>query len=287
MVEGRITKGVGGLYFVSGTDGNTYECSVRGIFRKQKIVPTVGDNVSVKIIENNLGTIDKIHKRNNFMIRPKVANIDCVIITVAATSPAINYDLLDRFLVLAEVQGIENILICVNKSDLADEDTKDYLTKVYSSIYQLIFASTFENINIDQLAEYISGKVAVFAGASGVGKSSLINALLPNKKMETGELSAKIDRGKHTTRQVELLEMNKDTFIVDSPGFTSLSLGGISAKELDKYFVEFRPYCGKCRFNDCKHIHEPDCAIKAQVGENITNERYERYKALLEKCGQE
>jgi ribosome biogenesis GTPase len=281
MNKGRIIRGVGGLYYVAAY-GCIYECSARGKFRKARITPTVGDYVEFTVLDedNKKGALDTIEKRKNILLRPRVANIDCAIITFAAKSPDINLDLLDRFILLAETQHIAKILICINKAELVDEDYKTAIRQIYEPYYKVIFTSTKENIGIDELKSEINACEAVFAGPSGVGKSSLINALLPHLNRQTGEISHKIERGKHTTRQVELLEAGNDTYIVDSPGFTSLSTEFLSAEELQDYFKEFKPYLGNCYYNDCVHIHEPNCAVKEQVGKTISNERYERYVSL-------
>lgn len=279
MLQGRIIKGIGGLYFVQ-TKQNVFECSVRGIFRKSKTTPTVGDYVKISLLEQNKAIIEQILDRKNILIRPRVANIDCAVITFSIVSPDINLDLLDRFLILAESQNIQNIIICINKCDLATTQQIDHIKNLYQNIYPIVFTSTYKNIGIDELKNKIDNNVTVFAGPSGVGKSSLINAILPDVLLKTGDISKKIARGKHTTRQVELLEAWENTYIVDSPGFTSLSMEFLQ-HNLDIYFKEFKPYLNHCKFNDCKHIHEPDCAIKQQIDKNISNERYTRYAKLL------
>lgn len=279
MLQGRIIKGVGGLYFID-TDKGIIECSARGIFRKSKITPTVGDYVKISLLEDNKGIIEEILERKNILIRPRVANIDCAVITFSIISPNINIDLLDRFLVLAESQNIENIIICINKCDLASDEDINLIKNLYSHIYKIAFTSTLNNTGIEDLKKLMDKKVTVFAGPSGVGKSSLINAILPNASLKTGDISKKIERGKHTTRQVELLEAWEHTYIVDSPGFTSLSMEFIE-DNLDYYFKDFREFLGNCKFYDCKHIHEPNCAIKEQIGQAIPKERYERYVRLL------
>ena len=275
-MKGRIIKGVGGTYFVA-TDNGIIKCSIRGIFRKNKITPTVGDYVEISILEDDKGIIENILDRKNILIRPRVSNIDCAIITFAIKSPNINLDLLDRFLVLAESQNIENIVICVNKCDLADKKELEEIEKIYKDIYPIVFTSTNDGIGIQQIKEYMKDKVVVFAGPSGVGKSSLINSILPDAMLKTGDISKKIERGKHTTRQVELLEAFDNTYIVDTPGFTSLSLDFIPKEKLQHYFKEFIEYLDKCKFCDCSHIKEPHCSIKEQIDINISKTRYERY----------
>ncbi len=279
MTKGRIIKGVGGLYFVDTSNG-IVECSIRGIFRKNKITPTVGDYVKISLLEDNTGIIEEILERKNLLIRPRVSNINCAVITFSIVSPNINIDLLDRFLILAESQNIENIIICINKCDLANENDIENIKSLYENIYPIVFTSTKQNKGIEELKKLMNNKVTVFAGPSGVGKSSLINTILPNASLQTGDISKKIERGKHTTRQVELLEAWENTYIVDSPGFTSLTIDFLN-DNLDNYFKEFREYLGDCKFYDCKHIHEPSCAIKEQIGKNISEERYTRYTKLL------
>ncbi|MBS5794698.1 MAG: ribosome small subunit-dependent GTPase A [Lachnospirales bacterium] len=279
MIKGRIVKGIGGLYFVD-TSSEVIECSIRGIFRKNKITPTVGDYVKISLLEDNKGIIEEILERKNILIRPRVSNIDCAIITFSLISPNINIDLLDRFLILAESQNIENIIICINKCDLANEEDINNIKSLYENIYPIVFTSTLKNIGIQDLKNLMDKKVTVFAGPSGVGKSSLINAILPSASLITGDISKKIERGKHTTRQVELLEAWEHTYIVDSPGFTSLSIDFLE-NSIDIYFKEFREFLGNCKFYDCKHIHEPSCVIKEQIGKNISKERYDRYTKLL------
>lgn len=280
MLKGRIIKGIGGLYFVD-TNNGIMECSVRGIFRKSKITPTVGDYVNILTLSDKNGIIEEILERKNILIRPRVSNIDCAVITFSIISPNINIDLLDRFLILAESQNIENIIICINKSDLANKDDVNLITNLYGKIYPVVFTSTLNNKGIEDLKNLIDKKVTVFAGPSGVGKSSLINTILPNISLKTGDISKKIERGKHTTRQVELLEAWKGTYIVDSPGFTSLTIDFVEKDKLDYYFKEFRDFLGNCKFYDCKHLYEPNCAIKEQIGKNISEERYNRYTKLL------
>ena len=285
-MTGRIIKGVGGLYYVN-ANNSIYECSARGKFRKEKITPTVGDFVTFTVLDENnkKGALDIIQKRKNLLIRPKVSNIDTAIITFAAASPNINMDLLDRFLILAETQKIPNIVICINKSDLSNCEERQNFNRIYNNIYPVVYVSAKTNTGIETLKKLIKG-VTVFAGPSGVGKSSLINIIVPESNRQTGEISRKIERGKHTTREVELLNMDNNIFIVDSPGFTSLTLDYIEAEEIQYYFREFNPYLGLCRFIDCAHISEPDCAVKEQIGKDISKERYDRFIHLYNELKQ-
>ncbi len=285
-MTGRIIKGVGGLYYVA-ADSSVYECSARGKFRKNKITPTVGDFVQFTVLDENekKGALDVIEERKNFLIRPRVTNIDTAVITFAAASPNINMDLLDRFLLLAEVQKIPNIVICINKSELVGDDEREKFSRIYKNIYSTVYVSANENYGIDELEGALKG-VTVFAGPSGVGKSSLINRLIPESNRQTGEISRKIERGRHTTRQVELLHMKNDIYIVDSPGFTSLDLGFLKPEDIQHYFREFEPYLGMCRFVDCAHIAEPDCEIKNHIGVDISQERYDRFVHLYNELKQ-
>ncbi len=281
MNKGRIIKGVGGIYHIA-SDGSVYECSARGKFRKAGITPTTGDYVGFTILdgENKKGSLDIIEKRKNILIRPRVANIDCAVMTFAAASPDMNRDLLDRFLVLAEERNIPEVIICINKRELAREGLYEELEGIYGGCYSLVFTSAEENKGIDELKAMLRGKVSVFAGPSGVGKSSIINRIIPESNRQTGEISRKIERGRHTTRQVELIETEDNTYVVDSPGFTSLTLEFIKPEELQYYFREFKDYIDKCRFADCAHIHEPDCVIKENVGKTIPQERYDAFVYL-------
>ncbi len=274
-MTGLIIKGVGGLYYVF-ADGSVYECSARGRFRKNRITPTAGDTVDFTVLDEDgrKGALERIHNRKNSLVRPRIANIDTAVITFAAASPSPNYDILDRFLVLAEKRGIENIVICINKAELAPEGFISEFSDTYGA-YTLCFVSALENRGVDELRSLLKG-VSVLAGPSGVGKTSLINALVPDSDRQTGEISRRIERGKHTTRQVELIRSSEQSFIADSPGFTSLSLELIEPRELAGLYREFGNYPEKCRFSDCAHISEPDCAVKEHIGE-IPQKRYDSY----------
>jgi ribosome biogenesis GTPase / thiamine phosphate phosphatase len=281
MIEGRITKGIGGLYFVSTSEG-VFECSVRGVFRKEKIVPTVGDYVAIQkdLLKENKASIVKIHKRKNELIRPKVNNVDQVIIVFSSTKPKINLDLLDKFIILSEEKNLE-IYICINKMDLIDTDTIEVIEDVYRAIgYKIIYCDIKNEDSIKNIKQCLNNKISVFAGSSGVGKSSIINLLIPSAKMETDVLSKKIDRGKHTTRHAQLLELNQCSFILDTPGFSSIDLNYIGYRELKHLFKEFRHLNDKCKYSDCNHLEEPGCCVKEQIGSSINEDRYNRYKKI-------
>ncbi len=279
QLEGRITKGVGGLYSVD-TEKGVYSCNVRGIFRKHGISPTVGDYVSLAECDDTAlkGTIAEIKERKNLLIRPKVANVDQAVVVMSIVYPSINLDVLDRLIVLIEEQGID-IVICLNKCDIAEEEKLAEVASLYTKVgYTVIPTSTKNETGINELMQSLHGKVSVFAGVSGVGKSSITNMVVPHAEMEVSGLCTKIERGKHTTRHAELLCIEKGTYIVDSPGFSDISLLHIEKDELKHLFREFNKDSLKpCRFLDCRHINEPDCSIKQLVGTEISPIRYERY----------
>lgn len=283
MLDGIITKGVGGLYVVSTPDG-VYECSALGIFRNKNITPTIGDYVTVTVIDESKkkGTVSAIKERKNQLIRPRVCNVDKAVLVFAAASPELNVDLLDRLIILCENERID-VVVCINKMDLADEPEIIRLKDLYERIgYRVVLTSSaLRAENPDALAEVFRDSVTVLAGPSGVGKSSIINAAVPHANMQMGTLSRKIDRGKHTTRHVELLQGDGNCFIVDTPGFSSLLLNHIDKKDFAYLFREFLPFLNECRFNDCMHVKETDCAVKNNVGVTIDRDRYERYVKLV------
>jgi len=288
MTEGIIIKGVGGFYYVSNADG-VYECRARGIFRKENIKPMVGDKVKIQVIDEKKkkGNVEVIEERKNSLIRPRVANVDQAIIVFAAASPNINLDLLDRFIVLVEEQELEAV-ICINKTDLDIEQKYKAIAETYRRAgYKVICLCAEKGENVDLLKDALRDRISVFAGPSGVGKSSLINCLNPDFKLETGEVSAKIERGRHTTRHAQLMELFESSFIVDSPGFSSLYLDHIDKDKLKYYFREFEDYNDTCYYNGCSHTHEPDCSVKNKVGEEISKERYDRYVSLYNELAEE
>jgi len=280
MVEGIIIKGIAGFYYVR-TAGGVYECKARGIFKKRKITPLVGDKVKINILseEPKEGWIEEIEERNVELFRPAVANVDQAVVVFALKSPDPHLNLLDKILLLGEYAGLD-LTICFNKADLLKGDE---VFERYKSIYELagynvVMTSTKSGEGIETVRELLKDKISVFAGPSGVGKSSMLNVIQPGLELKTGEISKKIQRGKHTTRHTELIELEFGGWVVDTPGFTSLDLAFIGMDELADLFQEFREFQGYCRFNDCMHINEPDCAVKAAIEEgHIHQNRYDSY----------
>lgn len=287
MIDGIITKGIGGFYYVQTKDKITYECRARGIFRKDKIIPMVGDKVKIQVIQPlETGVIEEILKRDTELLRPPVANINQAVIVFAVKKPDPNILLLDRFLVMAEQEDLD-IIICFNKVDIDSEELEE-LKKIYVDAgYTVIETSTKENIGIDKFKYILKDKITAFAGPSGVGKSSLLNATQPNLKLQTGEISKKNKRGKHTTRHVELLELDFDGWVLDTPGFSSLNIESIEKEDLQYLFREFIPFIGTCKFKSCNHVNEPECAIKNAVLENrISEDRYKSYLLFLKEINE-
>ncbi|MBO5261038.1 MAG: ribosome small subunit-dependent GTPase A [Coprococcus sp.] len=280
-LTGKIVKGIGGFYYISTKDGSLYECKAKGIFRNKKIKPLVGDNVIIDILdnENNLGNIVEILPRFNSLIRPAVANVDQTVIIFAVNEPEPNFNLLDRFLVSMEQRHVDTI-ICFNKIDLSGpyiDICRDY----EKSRYRTLFISASNSQGIDELKGIIRDKTTVFAGPSGVGKSSTLNAICPDAGALTGVVSDKIKRGKHTTRHSELMHIEGDTYIMDTPGFSSLFVDEIDYEDLKEYFPDIAVYTGKCRFNMCSHISEPDCLVKKAVEDGtICRVRYDNYVTI-------
>lgn len=282
-MRGKIIKGIAGFYYIYAEDGQVYECKAKGIFRKDNQKPLVGDNVEISILEENEkeGSVTAILPRKNSLIRPAVANVDQAFVIFAMENPKPNYMLLDRFLIMMEQQGIPAV-VCFNKKDLGTEEELDFLYRTYTQCgYRVILSSALKGEGISEIHEILRGKTTVVAGPSGVGKSSLTNSLQGEIQMETGEISKKLKRGKHTTRHSQVIPVGEDTFLVDTPGFSSLYLTDMEEQELKNYFPEFREYEEECRFQGCRHIHEPGCAVKEALEANkISRLRYEDYLAL-------
>lgn len=280
---GKIIKGIAGSYYVHVVHSGTYECKAKGVFRYKNIKPLVGDNVEIEVIDENekLGNIIDICERKNELIRPAVANIDQALVVFALKSPVPNLNLLDRFLVMMETQNVETV-ICFNKLDLVDEKDVLNLKKTYENAgYKVLFASADKGIGIDEVKAVIDGKTTAFAGPSGVGKSSILNAIMPMANSQTGDISRKIQRGKHTTRHTEIFNVEKDTYLMDTPGFSSMYVCECEKEELKQYFPEIYEYEGECRFNGCVHINEPNCKVKQELDKGtIGQTRYDNYVLL-------
>ena len=280
---GKIMKGIAGFYYVGVAESGVYECKTKGIFRIDKIKPLVGDDVEIEVLneEEKLGNIVKILPRRSELIRPAVANIDQALVIFAAREPKPNLSLLDRFLVIMEKQDVP-VIICFNKQDLCDEEEVGRLKEIYEACgYPVVLASAKQGEGIEEIKSLLRGKTTTVAGPSGVGKSSLTNLLQNEVQMETGEISKKLGRGRHTTRHSQIIQIEEDTWLYDTPGFTSFYVEEIEKEELRFYFREFFKYEGTCRFQGCTHTHEPGCMVKNALEEGkISKERYENYLEL-------
>ncbi len=274
-MNGIIVKGIGGFYYVKAS-GKIYECKARGILRKQRITPMIGDKVKIELCGEK-GSITEILPRSSFLVRPPVANVDTMMLVIAAASPAPNLLLIDKMLVNAEINNIKPV-ICINKTDIASSGD---IVNIYSAAgYSVLTVSAEKREGIDSLYQYIIDKTTAFAGLSGVGKSSILSIIMDNT-LETGSVSEKIQRGRHTTRHVELFELPEGGFVLDTPGFSSLEVEGIKAGDLQLYFPEMSDCADECRFRGCSHVNEPDCAVKEKLREGkMAPSRYDSYIQL-------
>ena len=281
MMNDRIIKALSGFYYVQAEDG-IVECRARGKFRKEGVSPLVGDFVTISR-SGKSGTVEEILPRKNSFIRPAVANVDLLVLLASCAIPQTEPFLIDRVLAIAGQQGVEP-LICVNKNDL---EPGDGLAGIYRRAgFRVVVTSAETGEGIDELRAAISGKLSAFTGNSGVGKSSILNALCPELKLAVGEVSEKLGRGRHTTRHIELYCLGNGTFVADTPGFSSFDterMDLVLKDQLQYAFSDFAPYLGKCQFQDCAHLKEPGCAVRAALerGE-IEPTRYESYKRLYE-----
>ncbi len=284
-MTGKIIKGISGFYYVYVEGAGLYECKAKGAFRKQKIKPLVGDNVEIAVIDeaNKLGNVGKILPRKNELIRPAVSNIDMALVIFASAKPDPNFNLLDRFLCMMEYQNVP-VTICFNKIDLVDQEKLKEYSGIYEPAgYNVIFTCTKTKEGLGSIRSLLEGKTTTVAGPSGVGKSSIINCLQSDITMETGTISEKIERGKHTTRHSEIIPVSHDTYIMDTPGFSSMDVPGFEKEDLWTCYPEFVRHEPYCRFIGCSHINEPDCGVKAAVEDGeISPVRYENYKLLYE-----
>ena len=288
-MQGTIIKGIGGFYYVDVPEHGLCECKGKGSFRNQKIRPLPGDHVVIELLdeEEKLGHITQIEERKNELIRPAVANVDQVLLVFAAADPNPNYQLIDRYLLMMRSHRIRTLL-CFNKMDLSDPELEEKLVKTYEKAgCDLFLISTYQPETVIPIREQMDHKITVLAGPSGVGKSSLLNVLIPEAAVKTGAVSEKIRRGKHTTRHSELMRTGSDTYIIDTPGFSTLYLDSIQKEELQLFYPEFEPYNGSCRFLPCSHIHEPDCAVKQAVEEHaISRLRYQNYVSFYQELAE-
>lgn len=279
-MEGIIIKGIGGFYYIK-TDEGIIECKARGKFRYNSLKPMVGDRVTIKV-ENGKGVIEDIHERSSELIRPTAANVTQAFVVFAIKNPDINLDLLNRFLTLCEYNDIHAV-VCLNKEDLCTEEEKENLKELINDIgYEVLFINAKEGKGFDALKERLEHNITVLCGPSGAGKSTLLNSFIDREHMETGSVSEKIGRGKHTTRHSELIDVDNG-YLVDTPGFTTLDVTFIDRDSLKYCFPEFNDYNNLCKFNGCNHYKEPKCAVKEAVEEGKINKlRYDFYIKTLE-----
>lgn len=283
-MTGKIIKGIAGFYYVAVAGSGIYACKARGIFRKDRQKPLVGDSVEIEVLDerDKEANLVAILPRKNVLIRPAVANVDQAMILFALRDPDPDGLLLDRFLITMEKQQIP-VFLCFNKTDLAESEEISRWMELYAGCGYDVYAIQAEKEEgTDAVRQRLAGRTTVVAGPSGVGKSTLTNVLLRTVHMETGALSEKLKRGKNTTRHAELVPLDEDTFFCDTPGFTALDMPAMECSELASCFPEFRPYLEHCRFPDCSHLHEPDCAVQeACRGGKISMERFEHYRRFF------
>lgn len=282
MPEGQIIRAVSSFYYVQCED-EVIECKARGLFKKKNITPLVGDYVLFDLIDNTHGLITEVKQRRNELQRPLISNVDQALLVFSVKEPEISYTLLDKFLVHIEQANIEPI-ICITKFDLVNRDDNELEEKlqIYNSIGYKVIKTSKYGVGLIELKNILKNKVTVFSGQSGVGKSTLLNTLLPSLGLETGDISYRLGRGKHTTRVVQLFNLPFGGAVADTPGFSQLNFSGIEAVDLENYFIEFIQYSSQCRFRGCNHINETGCAVKSAVEENkIAKERYEHYVEFM------
>ena len=279
-MRGRIIKGIGGFYYVD-TEQEIIRAKGRGVFRKKGQSLVVGDFVEVEKREDGDSVITKVYDRKNSFIRPAVSNVDRMVIVAAAKNPEINFVTVDRFLIMAEKNHADPV-ICISKTDLASEELLENIRETYEGVYPIVFVSSVSMEGVEQLKEMIRGCSVAFAGPSGTGKSTLINTIFTESLMETGSISEKTQRGRHTTRHVEIIKAG-DIEIFDTPGFTSFNILEVTEEQLSSCYPEFKRLKGCCRFQNCRHMKEPGCSVIEAVKQgNISKKRYDSYVYNLE-----
>lgn len=280
-IQGTVLRCVGGFYYVEAADA-VYTCRARGIFRKQGLTPVAGDHVEITVPDTGDGVLERVLERKNYLVRPPVANLDVLVLVASVCEPVTNTVVLDKMIAIAEKKGICPIIV-VNKTDLADPEPS---VSVYQKAgLECYTVSAHSPDTLQPLRRRLAGQVCVFTGNSGVGKSSILNGLYPSLVLETGEISRKLGRGRHTTRTAMLYRV-EDGYLADTPGFSALDteqVESIDKEELPSCFREFTPYIGRCRFVGCAHYREPDCAVRAAVDRGeISPSRYDSYVAMYE-----
>ncbi len=278
--QGLLLEGIGGFYYVEAAD-TVYECKARGSLRREHVTPVAGDRVIITLPDEGYGVLEQVLPRRNVMVRPPVANLDCLAICVSVAQPRPNLLLLDKMIALAEDLSIEPLVV-VTKTDLS---APPFPEQVYRDAGFTVFSvNTAESETVEPLREFLRGKIAAFTGNSGVGKSSLLNLLDPTLQRETGDISEKLGRGRHTTRSTVLIPLEGGGYLADTAGFSSLDTERMVTVEKDRLFDcfrEFAPYFGKCRFTGCSHVHEPQCAIRQAVEDGeIAPSRYDSYTVM-------
>lgn len=277
-MRGIIVKGIAGFYYVK-VENKVYQCKARGRFKKLGIVPTVGDFVEIQILDDGDGVVNEILPRRNSFLRPPIANVDCMIVVISAADPEPNFTILDKFLIMAEGNRTD-VVICVNKVEIASTEILLKIDEIYKDIYPLVFVSCMEKTGFEKLELLLKDKKSALAGPSGVGKSTILNCLMPNEDIEVGEISRKTRRGKHTTRHVEIFETNFGAMLFDTPGFTSFEILEAEEDQLHFYYPEMADFIINCKYDNCRHIKEPNCGVIAAVEEGLISKS--RYKSYVE-----
>ena len=281
-MRGRIVKGIGGFYYVHSVESDSvYQCRARGIFKKDGIVPIVGDWVDMEVLADGDGVVNKIHKRANEFIRPAISNVDQLLLVMAFSQPEPNLRIIDRLLVMAEKSQTQGMLV-MNKKDLSTPEERDKISDIYKELYPIFYVNGLTGEGLEPLREALFGNSTALAGPSGVGKSTLLNDLKPQAQAEVGSISRKTSRGKHTTRHVEIFELSPGTFLFDTPGFTNFDIMEAEPDQLQFYYPEMAEFIGKCRFDNCRHIDEPGCAVQeGALQGTIKVSRYDSYKEQM------